>query len=125
MMIVSSIVAITGILTAWYFHYFNRDAADRAAERFPGVVRTLANKYYVDEFNDAAIVRPLRMLSDVFFLIDRMIIDGLVTGVGFLPRLFGMGVRPLQRGALQGYGLGMAFGAALVLLLVFVGMNLF
>ncbi len=118
MMILSGAISLAGIGLAAYFHWFNRPAADRVARSFPGLVRTLANKYYIDEFNDAVIVRPLRMLGSVFFIIDRMVIDGLVTLVGAAPRALGMSFGRSQQGVLQGYGLGMAAGATVVALLV-------
>ena len=115
MMLISGIISIVGILAAAYFHWLNRDAATEWAERFPKVVRTLANKYYVDELYDAIIVRPLRGLGYLCYLIDRLIIDGLVAFAGFVPRAIGLSVQPSQSGALQGYGLGMAAGAAVIL----------
>ena len=54
----------------------------------------------------------------MFFVIDRIIIDGLVALVGFVPRALGLSLRPTQRGMLQGYGLGMAAGIALLLMIV-------
>ncbi|MCC7205295.1 MAG: hypothetical protein IT441_09470, partial [Phycisphaeraceae bacterium] len=117
-MVISSVIAVVGILGAAYFHWLNRAAADRAAAMYAGVVRVLNNKYYVDELYQAMIVTPLRGLGGLFYLVDRMIIDGLVAGVGMLPRLLGLGAATTQRGVLQGYGLGMAAGAALIALLV-------
>lgn len=118
MMVISSILAVIGIATAAYFHWYNRPAADRTAGSFPGVVRLLANKYYVDEIYDAVIVQPLHVLGQVCFAFDRLIIDGLVMFVGFVPRALGLAVRPSQRGVLQGYGLGMAAGVAAIIFLV-------
>ncbi len=118
MMYISSVIAVVGIATAAYFHWLNRGAADRVAAKWAGLVRVLANKYYVDELNDSVIVRPLRFIGYLCFVFDRLIIDGLVMTVGFVPRMFGLALRPAQRGALQGYGIGMATGTAVVVLLV-------
>jgi len=65
------------------------------------------------------IVQPLRTIGYLFFIIDRLVIDGLVFTVGWVPRMLGAAVRPTQRGLLQGYGLGMVTGVAVIALLVY------
>ena len=120
MMWVSSFIALFGIALAGYFHWLNRPLTDKIAEKFGAVVEVLYNKYYVDEFYDRAIVRPLRMLGQVFYVFDQFVINGLVLAVGYLPRLVGWTVRPTQSGKLQGYGLGMVMGVAAATLLVFM-----
>jgi hypothetical protein len=47
---------------------------------------------------------------------DRLIIEGLVMLTGFIPRVLGLSVQPMQRGSLQGYGIGMAAGMAVIAL---------
>ena len=119
MMWVSSFIALLGIGLAAYFHWLNRPLTDQIAKKFGVVVEVLYNKYYVDEFYDAVIVKPLRMLGHSFFLFDQFVINGLVITVGYLPRLAGWSVQPTQSGKMQGYGLGMVFGVAVAALLVF------
>ncbi|HEX7010980.1 MAG TPA: NADH-quinone oxidoreductase subunit L [Phycisphaeraceae bacterium] len=117
MQIISGVLAVLGIALAWYFHLADRGAADRAAAAMRPIVTVLENKYYVDELYDAVIVKPLRFLGYTFFVMDQLLINGLVLAVGYVPRLLGLGVRPAQSGRLQGYGLGMAFGLGVVALL--------
>ena len=62
-------------------------------------------------------VRPLRGLGHVCFGSDNYGVDGLVWFVSAVPRGLGMLVRLSQRGALQGYALGMVIGLAALLLL--------
>ena len=119
MQIISAIIALLGIGLAAYFHWLNRPLTDQIAKKFGVVVEVLYNKYYVDEFYDAVIVKPLRMLGHGFFLFDQFVINGLVITVGYLPRLAGWSVQPTQSGKMQGYGLGMVFGVAVAALLVF------
>ena len=119
MMWVSSLIALLGIGLAAYFHWLNRPLTDEIAKKFGVVVEVLYNKYYVDEFYDAVIVKPLRMLGHGFFLFDQFVINGLVLTVGYLPRLAGWAVQPTQSGKMQGYGLGMVLGVAVAALLVF------
>ncbi len=118
MMIISGAISLLGISLAAYFHWFNRPAGARIAAAYPGLVNLLHNKYYIDEINDLLIVRPLRTLGWVCYIIDRMVIDGLVAIVGFLPRVLGLSLQPSQHGQLQGYGLGMVAGTAVIMLLV-------
>ncbi|MEX0886270.1 MAG: proton-conducting transporter membrane subunit, partial [Phycisphaeraceae bacterium] len=120
MQLISGVIAIAGIALAAYFHLVNRDAATRVADAARPVVRVLEGKYYIDELYDAVLVRPLRLLGQVFFLIDQLLINGLVYSVAWTPRLLGYSIRPLQHGKLQGYGLGMAGGVAVVALIVWV-----
>ena len=119
MMLISGVISIGGIALAWYFHLHNRPAADAAAAQRPGLVRLLANKYYVDEALDRCVVQPLRAIGHLCFVIDRLIIDGLVTAVSSVPRVMGMAVRPTQRGEIQGYGIGMAVGLIVLMVIVF------
>ncbi|MEZ6190549.1 MAG: NADH-quinone oxidoreductase subunit L [Phycisphaerales bacterium] len=119
MMFVSSIIALVGIALAAYFHWLNRPLTDKIATKFAAVVEVLYNKYYVDEFYDMVIVKPLRGFGHLFYLFDQFIINGLVMTVGHIPRLAGWVVRPTQSGKMQGYGLGMVLGVAVVALLVF------
>ncbi len=119
MMLISGFIALLGIGCAAYFHWLNRPLTDEIAKKFGVVVEVLYNKYYVDEFYDAVIVKPLRMLGHGFFLFDQFVINGLVITVGYLPRLVGWSVQPTQSGKMQGYGLGMVLGVAVAALLVF------
>jgi len=83
-MIVSVVVALAGIGAAVYFFLENRAAADTLAERFSGVHRVLAHKYYVDEIYDTAIVQPIRIVSEdgLWKGVDVGVIDRTVNGVG-------------------------------------------
>jgi len=114
----SALIAVGGIGMAAWFHWLNRSAADAVAAAHPRLVRLFAGKYHVDELYEAGVVRPLRSLGWIFFVIDRMVIETLVTAVGFVPRWLGLAARPAHHGRLQGYGLGMAAGVAVLALLI-------
>jgi NADH-quinone oxidoreductase subunit L len=120
LMLLSGFAAVLGIVLAGYYHWFDRRAAERIALKYEGLVRLLRNKYYGDEIYDAAIVKPLHLLGEVFYVFDTFIIDGLVAGIGWLPRLLGKALAPTQRGKLQGYALGMAVGAVVLVVLVVI-----
>jgi len=118
MMVLSTLIALAGIATAAWFHLLNRPAADRFKAKWADLARLLEGKYFVDEVCDRLVVRPLKLLGHFCFLADRLIIDGIVLAVSMAPRLLGLSIQPSQRGVLQGYGLGMAMGVVVLLILV-------
>ncbi len=123
MQIVSGIVAILGISIAFYLHLLGRASAatSRADALLPmlgPIPRWAQHKWYVDEFYDLIIVKPLRLLSHIFHLLDKLLVDGLVNLAGLLPRGAGHMARKQQTGVLHDYALSMAAGITLVLLVV-------
>ena len=120
---VSSVVGIIGIIAAWWLHLAGRTTASHAnadtlEPALGPVVKWARHKWYVDEFYDAVIRVPLKVVSNVFYLLDQYLVDGLVNLAGFLPRGLGRLIRPSQSGELHGYALGMAGGIAVLLLIV-------
>ena len=80
--------------------------------------RVLTNKYYVDEFYDLVLVRPLRGLAQFSYkVIDVGIIDGIfVRGSAKAVGLVGKGLRQLQNGDVQAYVTVLVVGLATALL---------
>jgi len=121
MMIISSLFAIAGIALAFAFYTFKPGYAEAAARVFRGPVGVLQGKYFIDEFYDRIIVRPLFVTGQVLYLVDQLVIHATIMSVGWVPKLIGRSVQPTQTGRLQGYGLGMVAGvAAIALLLLFL-----
>jgi NADH-quinone oxidoreductase subunit L len=119
-MVISALIAIAGILTAYLLHLQDRTRAERLAERFAGAARVLEAKYWVDEVYQKGIVEPLRQVGRVFFMMDRFVIDGLVWAVSFVPQAGGFALKlSSQRGYLQGYALTILFGLVVILIVVF------
>jgi NADH:ubiquinone oxidoreductase subunit 5 (subunit L)/multisubunit Na+/H+ antiporter MnhA subunit len=124
MMVISSLIALGGIALAYMLHLHNRPAGDKLVRRFPGVTRLLEGKYYVDEIYDALIVQPLWLLGRGFYALDRMVVDGLIWLVGFVPQGAGFVVKlTTQRGQVQGYALSMLAGVVVILVIVFAGLR--
>jgi len=117
LMLVSSGVAIAGIGIAAYFFLRNRAAADALAARFSGVHRLLANKYYVDEIYDAAIVQPIRITSQegLWKIVDVKIIDGAVNGTGLSVSGWSQLLRRLQTGSVRAYAASLFVGVVTIL----------
>ena len=115
-MAVSTLVAFGGIAIATFFFLWNRRAADQMALRFSGLHRLLANKYYVDEFYDAAVVQPIRIASEegLWKVVDAGFIDGSVNGVaGVVSGSSGL-LRRLQTGSVRVYAASVMLGVVVI-----------
>jgi NADH-quinone oxidoreductase subunit L len=111
---ITTAVALIGIIIAWVRHKTYRE------EQPTTVGRVLEHKWYVDEFYDAIIVRPVNKLSsfaNTFF--ERNGIDALVNGVGRLVNYSGRQLRWLQSGQVGSYVLLMVISMVLFFVLQF------
>jgi NADH-quinone oxidoreductase subunit L len=117
LMALSSGVAIAGIAIAAYFWLRNRSAAGQMSRRMHGFHTLLLHKYYVDEFYDAVIVQPIKLLSTdgLWKGVDAGLIDGAVNGVGQSVRAGSGGLRRLQTGSVRTYAGFLFLGAVLIL----------
>ena len=121
LMVISGLISLSGIGLAYQLHLKNRPAGDALPQKFPALSNAIENKYWVDEFYDAVIVKPLWRLGQILFAIDRIVVDGLVWVVGFVPQLSGFTLKlTTQRGYLQGYAATMLLGIAVILLIIFL-----
>jgi NADH-quinone oxidoreductase subunit L len=82
-----------------------------------GLGKTLANKWYVDEAYDAAIVKPLNSVSLLFKNFVEKGIDGLVNGSGKLVQYSSRQVRLVQNGQVGSYILYMVLSMVILFLL--------
>jgi NADH-quinone oxidoreductase subunit L len=119
LLFVSGGLAIVGIFAAYLVYVKETWIAGLLKATAPRSHRTLWNKYYVDEFYDASVVEPARQTGKVCVGLDDYLIDGLIWLVTAVVRGVGYLLRALQSGVLQGYGLSMVAGVALIVLLVF------
>ncbi|MCC7418583.1 MAG: NADH-quinone oxidoreductase subunit L [Acidobacteria bacterium] len=117
LMAVSTAGALAGIAVAAFLFLRRREAARALAGRFPGLHRLLLNKYYVDQVYDAAIVQPIRILSEdgLWRAVDVRGIDGAVNGVGEVVRGSSEALRRLQTGSVRAYAAAVFFGAVAIL----------
>jgi NADH-quinone oxidoreductase subunit L len=117
LMVVSSLVAFAGIGVAVFFFLRNRRAAASVALRFRGLYNVLLNKYYVDEIYNAAIVEPIRIVSEdaLWKRIDVRLIDGAVNGVGKTVAGMSAEFRRTQTGSVRTYAASLFFGVVAIL----------
>ena len=92
------IAAIASILYA-RFKYFTKKEQPSEDLALVGFEKAVYNKFYVDEMYDTVIVKPLKVLSDLFLvLVDKLIIDLLVNAVAWVVGLSGRMLRLVQSG---------------------------
>jgi NADH-quinone oxidoreductase subunit L len=117
LMAVSTVVALGGIGIALFFFQWKRSEARALAERFSGVYRLLLHKYYVDEIYDAAVVQPIKIVSEegLWRMVDVKWIDGMVNGVGEAASGAGELLRRLQTGSVRAYAASLFFGVVAIL----------
>ncbi len=114
---VSSAIAFLGIGIAAFIWLKRRAIADRMALSFPGLHRLLLNKYYVDEVYDAAIVQPIRIVSEegLWRGFDVRVIDGAVNGAASVVDGGAWLLRRLQTGSVRTYAGSVIFGVTMIL----------
>jgi NADH-quinone oxidoreductase subunit L len=115
LMIASSIIALLGIGVAAYFYLKRPHMPGVLSARFPGIYRFLLHKGYIDELYDAALVQPVKALSEhVLWKGDARVIDGAVHGTGTIVVEAGSAVRMVQTGSLRTYAVSVLLGAVLI-----------
>ena len=122
LMVVSGLVAIVGILGAWYGYVRRPTIPAAVALGFPQAHRLLYNKYFVDEIYDACIVAPLRRFGRFCFAVDRWFIDSVLKAVSLVPQAMGLLLRGFQHGSMQGYATGMTVGVIAIVIWLLIRM---
>ncbi len=85
----SVLLAFAGWFAARYIYENGRlDRAKEIVARIQGLYRWSYNKYYVDEFYQAVVVRPLLVLTRALYWFDQRVVDGLVNLTGWMTTAF-------------------------------------
>ncbi len=121
LLLVGASVAIAGVWLAHRWYVRRTDAPARFVERIPlglgpGMYRASVNKYYVDDLYQLVWARGGVLVSNALWWFDAKVIDGAVNGAGWLASTIGGGLRKVQTGRVENYGLGIAAGLAIVVL---------
>jgi NADH-quinone oxidoreductase subunit L len=106
-------VALALIGTFWAVAKFSKKPE---LEEPTGFGKILANKWYVDEFYNAIIVRPLDLFAQFLVFFDKNVIDGIVNGVGRLVQYGSRQLRLIQSGQVGAYVLLMVVGIIVLFL---------
>ena len=112
-LLVGAIISIVGVAAA-YWVYVSRPGTSAALIRRLGPVHTfLVNKWYFDELYDGVVYRPLiatgRFANNV---VERVVVQGIVTAAVDLVRGVGVIVRGAQSGFVRAYALLLIGGFA-------------
>ncbi len=144
LMILSVLVAATSGAAAIWIYTRRPDLPARWAEKASGLYRLLYNKYFVDEFYDASVIRGVLALMRFLKRFDELVIDGIVNGSAFLTkgvaffggwldnrfvdgmvngtattaRLAGDRIRRMQTGRIQSYAYAVVTGIVILVLVV-------
>ncbi len=86
LMSVSVTAAFLGIGSAYYFYIVKPQLPEILAQRYKVTYTWMLNKFYVDEFYLAYIVKPLMKFKDLLSKFDTGIIDAAVNGVAKVSR---------------------------------------
>jgi NADH-quinone oxidoreductase subunit L len=113
--------ALIGILVAYWLYLKRPGKADGVAKSLKPAYTTLLNKYYVDEFYAAMIVKPLLWISTnvLWKTADVAGIDGAVNGIAAGTTAIGDGVRHTQSGNTRSYAVWVVVGALVVMAVIF------
>ena len=114
-LLVSSVSILAIVI--WFSHrkYAVQKHVPAAPQELSGFQWVLHNKFFVDEFYDAIIVRPLRMVSSLGYRwIEQGFIDGIVNGFGTVATSLSAALRYLQSGAIGFYMIAMVISFIVV-----------
>ncbi|MEW5692010.1 MAG: NADH-quinone oxidoreductase subunit L [Candidatus Hydrogenedentota bacterium] len=118
--LLSVVVCLAGIVTAFLIYQKNIISSSRIKQKFLKLYTLLFNKYYVDEFYDELIVKPVNRFSLEFKnKIDDLLIDGLfVNGSGLVIKLTGLLTNLMQTGYIRHYVLFILAGMIIILVII-------
>ena len=121
--IVGTLVGVLGIGLSYVMYAKPSPMPGELAARFRPLYEASLHKFYIDEIYLWVIVRPIRALAVVCEFLDVYLVDRLVIGVAYLPRIISRGrLAPLQNGLIQYYAAVSALSiAALLLILLLLG----
>jgi NADH-quinone oxidoreductase subunit L len=114
--IISTVLALGGILIAYLTYVTGTISAVALARRFNGIYQFLYDKWRIDEFYDRTIVRPFKQFAMICWrVIDVGIIDGTVNGVASLVDGASARLRTVQTGLVANYALAIALGMVVII----------
>ena len=114
LMAVSVIGALIALMYAWNkYGKYEKSTAEET-----GLGKILADKWYVDEFYNAIIVKPVQSIAGFLnSVVEKKGIDGFVNGIGKAVNYSSRQIRLLQNGQVSSYMLLMVF-ATLILFII-------
>ncbi|OYU95234.1 MAG: NADH-quinone oxidoreductase subunit L [Bacteroidetes bacterium B1(2017)] len=95
---IAFLAAVISLGVAWNFYISSKVVPEPDSET-KGFAKWVANKFYIDEFYTTVIVKPIMVMSDIFFvLIDKLIVDLIVMAAAWIVGFTGKTIRLVQTG---------------------------
>jgi NADH-quinone oxidoreductase subunit L len=119
--VVAVISALFGLAVAYWLYLRQPAKPEQIAKSMQPIYKTLLNKYYVDEFYAAVVVKPLMWLSTnvLWKIVDVAGIDGTVNGIADGAKRIGDTVRHTQSGNTRSYAVWVVIGALVIIAVIF------
>lgn len=118
---IAVLAASVTIYLAYIIYRQKKTIPLKEGDKMPALQSVIYNKYYVDEFYDAVIRKPLDALSVLFHkFFDLQVVDGIVNGVGSAVKGLGSGIRLIQQGNIGFYVTSMVIGIVFIILVTFL-----
>jgi NADH-quinone oxidoreductase subunit L len=100
---ISVVISLVGILVA-YSMYMSKKMVPAMEEPTGFLPKLTSGKFYLDELYDALIVRPITLIASLFsVLVDILVVNLFVEGLGMMTRGFSWGLKASQGGRVSGY----------------------
>ena len=119
LMTVAVIGGLIGIVLA-YSKYIKQSYVPVADEQISGFSKVLYNKFYVDEFYTAIIVKPINKLSEFFRDKIETTISGFISGLGNITKALGLAGQEVQNGSVGLYMFSFVIGVVGILIYLFL-----
>jgi NADH-quinone oxidoreductase subunit L len=119
LMAIATIGAIIGIAIA-YKKYLKDNVIPSEDADITGFSKVLYNKYYVDEFYDAVVVKPINVLSKFFKNTIETSISALVLSLGKITNELGIQGKKLHNGSVGLYLFAFVIGVCAIITYLFL-----
>lgn len=116
-MALSVIVAVVGTYMAYIFYVKKIELPQKLVSKYSDIYKLLWNKYWFDEIYDRLIVQPAFWLAKyiIYAFSDRVIIEGIVNGIGTLAVKTAKNLRQFQVGVVSFYALVIIFSMVAII----------
>ena len=111
--------ALIGIGIA-YATYIKKSAVPPQDGEIEGMHKVLYNKFYVDEFYTAIIVKPIYAIGNFFRDVVETALSGLVFGFGKVANMLGSEGKTLQTGSIGYYLFAFVLGVCAIIVYIFL-----
>ena len=118
-MIISTVIAITGIIFA-YYKYIKKSEIPAEDDKITGFSKVLYNKYYVDEIYNALFVKPLYALAAFFENVVEKLLKNILRSFGGLVEMLSVPARRMQNGSLGFYLFFFVLGFGVLIICLFL-----